>query len=115
MLKTSQSYLKNTDDDAIIHNNFGCINYHLKDYPAALDLYQQALMINEKKNRFSEAVVINLYNLSITYEAMGNAPSAKALGEKALETGKTIYSSNFKIKTLSDLYKSILLPEIKVD
>ncbi|MFH0888825.1 MAG: serine/threonine-protein kinase [Planctomycetota bacterium] len=112
MLKTSQSYLKNTDDDAIVRNNFGCINYHLKDYPTALDLYQQALTINEKKNRVSEAVVINLYNLSITYEAMGNAPSAKALGEKALEIGKTIYRG---VKNLSDLYKLILAPEIKVD
>jgi tetratricopeptide (TPR) repeat protein len=78
--------IKNTSDYAIIANNAAVVHYCLKEYKDGLALLKEALVINEKQNRFSEPVAINLYNMALTYEAMGNKGTAEPLYKQAKET-----------------------------
>lgn len=75
--------VKGYPEDAIIRNNSGAVNHHLKEHRNAISSYQQALAINEKHSKL-DAMAINLYNMGLTYEAMGNKPAAEPLYKKAV-------------------------------
>ncbi|MBI4711938.1 MAG: serine/threonine protein kinase [Planctomycetes bacterium] len=74
--------IKDHPEDAIIRNNSSAVNHHLKEYRNAIDSYQKALAINEKHSKL-DAMAINLYNMGLAYEAMGNTPAAEPLFKKA--------------------------------
>ncbi|MEW6026313.1 MAG: serine/threonine-protein kinase [Planctomycetota bacterium] len=78
--------LKNTTDYSIIANNIAAVFYYLTEYKEALNLLKEALVINEKQSRFSEPVAVNLYNMALIYEAMGNKGTAEPLYKQAKET-----------------------------
>ena len=74
--------VKGHPEDAVIRNNMGAIKHLTKSYTNALTQYQQALTINEKHSK-ADAMAINLYNMGLAYEAMGNQPSAEPLFKRA--------------------------------
>ncbi|MBI5778521.1 MAG: serine/threonine protein kinase [Planctomycetes bacterium] len=74
------------NEEAIIRNNLAGILYLLKEYYKAITLYQEAITINEKAGKISEALVINLYNLALTYEAIGNHGTAQPFYKQAKDT-----------------------------
>ncbi|MEW6025693.1 MAG: serine/threonine-protein kinase [Planctomycetota bacterium] len=78
--------IKNTSDYTIIANNIAVVYCYLTEYQLGLNLLKEALVTNEKQNRFSEPVVINLYNMALTYEAMGNKGTAEPLYKQAKDT-----------------------------
>jgi serine/threonine protein kinase len=79
--------IKGYNEEAIIRNNLAGVHYLQKEYQPALNHYQEALSINELRNsRISEPVAINLYNMALTYEAMGNAGTAEPLYKQAKDT-----------------------------
>ena len=78
--------IKNTTDYAIIANNTMAVYYYLKEYKEGLDMLKEALVFNEKRNRFSEPVAINLYNMALVYEAMGNKGTAEPIYKQAKDT-----------------------------
>jgi len=75
------------NEDAIVRNNFAGAHYLRKEYLKAIALYQDALSINEQRvGRISEPVAINLYNMALAYEAMGNKGTAEPLYKQAKDT-----------------------------
>jgi tetratricopeptide (TPR) repeat protein len=85
-LRQSDKIFKGLPQNAIVINNLAGVHYLLKEYQPALNLYQGALAINEKHDRFSEPIMINLYNMALTYEAMDNKGTAEPLYKQASET-----------------------------
>jgi len=92
-LYAEKIYSKNgeRENNAVVLNNIGLVNYSLKNYPAAVTYYLKGIRIAEQDSLYNP--LNNLYpNLGVAYEKMDSLETALHWHKKGLEiairTGK---------------------------